>query len=215
MFLITEQNFNNIEYLTESDQKTGEKRFFINGVFMQANVENRNGRIYEDKVLKPVVDKYIKEQVKTGSAFGELNHPQSASINLDRVSHRITELKWDGDNIIGKALIVNTPTGQIARGLMEGGGRLGVSSRGTGSLKKVNEKTYVDGDYALSTVDIVADPSAPNAFVNGILEGVEFLFDSEGKLVQKHVEIFEEKMVKRIDEKATLKALDKFLQSLS
>lgn len=183
MLLLTEQSFDRLEVLTESDQASGEKRLYIEGVFLQANVKNRNGRIYEDRILKPVIEKYISDQVKPGRALGECMHPQSPSINLDRVSHRITQLEWNKNDVIGKALVLNTPMGNIVRGLLDGGTQLGVSSRGIGSLVKKKDGEYVNEDFMLSTIDVVADPSAPRAFVNGILEGVEFELDENGKLV--------------------------------
>lgn len=217
MLLITEQNFNDIGYLIE-ETKQGKKMFF-EGIFIQSNIKNRNGRIYEDRILKPVIEKYVKEYVNTGSAGGELNHPARATIDPERVCHRITELRWDGDNVYGKALVLNTPMGNIVKGLIEGGFRLGVSSRGMGSLKDKNGIQYVQDDFMLTTIDCVSDPSAPSAFVNGILEGVEFIYDSSGKLVQHNVEIFEKNAINKIkrnglSESAQLLALKLFLSKL-
>ena len=172
MKLITETLDSSVSYLSEG---TGaEKKTFVEGVFMQAEKQNRNGRVYRRAVLEPAVAKYIKEQVMTGRAVGELNHPDGPTVNLDKVSHRITELKWDGHNVMGKALILNTPMGQIVKGLVEGGVQLGVSSRGMGSLERIGNVMTVKPDFILSTIDIVQDPSAPEAFVNGIMEGVEY-----------------------------------------
>lgn len=219
MKLITEQIFNDIGYTLE-ESVTGEKKMFIEGIFMQSNKKNRNGRIYEDAILRPVVDKYIKEQVNTGRAGGELNHPQRVSIDPERVSHRITELNWKNDDIYGKALVLNTPMGNIVKGLVEGGFSLGVSSRGMGSLEARDGTNYVKNDFALSTIDVVSDPSAPDAFVNGILEGVEFVFADNGKIIQAAAEQFEEKAEQRIKEKkplnerAQLKALQRFLATI-
>ena len=168
------------EYIEEglgysiTEGKNGKKETYIEGIFMQAEGKNRNGRVYTREVLTQAVDRYVNEQVMTGRAVGELNHPEGPSINLDKVSHRITELKWDGNNVIGKALILDTPMGQIVKGLVEGGVQLGVSSRGMGSLESKDGVSYVKDDFHLSTVDIVQDPSAPNAFVNGIMEGVDW-----------------------------------------
>lgn len=221
MRLITEQNFNDIEYLVEESPKTGAKQMFIEGPFIQTKKKNRNNRIYDSTIMVPVIDKYIQEQVSTGRALGELMHPaQRATVDLDRVSHRITELSWRGDDVFGKALILNTPTGNIVRGLLEGGAKLGVSSRGMGSIEKKNGVDYVKDDFMLSTVDIVADPSAPDAFVNGILEGVEFVYDSHGKLIEIELEAFEKKAVQKIkrskplNESRQLKALQRFLLNL-
>jgi hypothetical protein len=166
-----------VELITERD-KSGKKSLFIEGVFLQANIKNRNGRIYPIDVMEKEVSRYNEEVVSKNRAFGELGHPSGPTINLDRVSHIITELRKDGNNFIGKARIADTPMGQIARGIMESGGQLGVSSRAMGSLKEQNGIMVVQNDLKISTAaDIVADPSAPDAFVNGIMEGVEWIFD--------------------------------------
>ena len=177
MKLITETLESNIEVFTESKQN-GKKDFFIEGIFMMADSKNRNGRIYESKVLQPAVEKYSEEQVKTGRAVGELNHPEGPTINLDKVSHLITKLEWNDSNVIGKAKILDTPMGQIVKGLLEGGVKLGVSSRGMGSLEQREGINFVKDDFQLATIDIVQDPSAPSAFVNGIMEGVEWIWEN-------------------------------------
>lgn len=177
MKLITEQIDSGIQYITEAKQN-GKTEVFIEGIFMMADAKNRNGRIYESKILQPAVEKYIEEQVKTGRAVGELNHPEGPTINLDKVSHLITDLRFEGNNVIGKAKILETPMGQIVKGLLEGGVKLGVSSRGMGSLETRNGVNYVKNDFHLATVDIVQDPSAPSAFVNGIMEGVEWIYEN-------------------------------------
>ena len=182
----TDQDINT--YITED--KKGNKSHVIEGVFMQADQKNRNGRIYEKKILEAAVDKYVNEQVKTGRACGELNHPEGPTVNLDKVSHKITDLKWEGSNVVGKASILKTPMGQIVEGLLEGGVKLGVSSRGMGSLVQKNGTNYVGKDFMLATVDIVQDPSAPEAFVNGIMEGVEWVWDN-GILKARDIEIIE------------------------
>ncbi len=183
MKLITEYTQNQLSYsITEA--KNGTKQTFLEGVFMQAENKNKNGRIYTREVLTRAVDKFVNEQVITGRAVGELNHPDGPSINLDKVSHRITELKWDGNNVMGKALILDTPMGQIVKGLVEGGVQLGVSSRGMGSLEMKNGSNYVADDFMLNTVDIVQDPSAPNAYVNGIMEGVSYEQDRPGHFIK-------------------------------
>ena len=164
-----------IEYITEATTD-GKKNYFIEGIFAQANKKNRNGRVYEKGIMERAVDKYVTEQVSQGRAVGELNHPEGPTINLDKVSHKITELKWDGDNVIGKASILDTPNGQIVKGLLDGGVRLGVSTRGMGSLEARNGVNYVRDDFMLNTVDIVQDPSAHEAFVNGINEGVDWIW---------------------------------------
>ena len=157
---------------------------------MQAEKQNRNKRIYPKAVLEAACGKYVKEQVKTGRAVGELNHPEGPSINLDKVSHRITKLNWDGNNVVGKALILDTPMGKIVKGLVEGGCKLGVSSRGMGTVEQREGKTYVKDDFVLSTVDIVQDPSAPSAFVEGIMEGVEWIWEN-GLLKPQQIEEYE------------------------
>lgn len=189
MKLITEQLDSDIQYVTEAKQN-GTKDVFIEGIFMMADAKNRNGRIYESRVLQPAVEKYIEEQVKTGRAVGELNHPDGPTINLDKVSHLITSLRIEGSNVIGKAKILDTPMGQIVKGLLEGGVKLGVSSRGMGSLETRNGVNYVKNDFHLATVDIVQDPSAPAAFVNGIMEGVEWIYEN-GVLKPQEIEQIE------------------------
>jgi len=175
MKLITEHT-DELRYLTED--KNGEKKYMIEGVFMQAEAQNRNGRVYPKKTLESATKKYQTEQVSKGRAVGELGHPDSPTINLDRVSHKIVELNWDGNNVMGKAEILETPMGKIVRGLMDGEVQLGVSTRGMGSLKQSGGKTVVSDDFILSTVDIVQDPSAPEAFVNGIMEGCDFFIEN-------------------------------------
>lgn len=173
MKLITEHN-ENIKFLTEGEK--GDKKYIIEGIFMQAEQKNRNGRIYPKAILESAVDRYVKEYVSKGRAVGELNHPEGPAINLDKVSHRITDLRWDKNDVYGKALILNTPMGNIAKGLLEGGCQLGVSSRGMGSVSQSEGVSKVNDDFVLATVDIVQDPSAPSAFVNGIMEGVEYFY---------------------------------------
>jgi hypothetical protein len=177
MKLILERIESDIQVVTESKQN-GTKDYFIEGIFMMADSKNKNGRIYESKILKPAVEKYFQEQVKTGRAVGELNHPDGPTINLDKVSHLITDLRFEGNDVIGKAKILNTPMGQIVKGLLEGGVKLGVSSRGMGSLEQREGVNYVKNDFHLATVDIVQDPSAPAAFVNGIMEGVDWIVEN-------------------------------------
>ena len=200
MKLIAEYTNEGLGYsITEG--KNGKKETYIEGIFMQAEGKNRNGRVYTREVLTSAVDRYNNEQVMTGRAVGELNHPEGPSINLDKVSHRITELKWDGNNVIGKALILDTPMGQIVKGLVEGGVQLGVSSRGMGSIEMKNGVNYVKDDFHLSTVDIVQDPSAPNAFVNGIMEGVDWTMDNTGHyIVSEQIEEGETEMMEVVTE---------------
>ena len=188
MLLITEHTDDRLDYLTE--EKDGKKQTFIEGVFMQSESENRNKRIYPKEVLAEAVKKYVSEQVSRGRAVGELDHPAGPTINLDKVSHKITNLKFEGNNVVGRALILDTPMGKIVKGLMEGGVKLGVSSRGMGTVEQKDGKTYVKDDYILSTVDIVQDPSAPKAFVNGIMEGVEWVWEN-GILKPQQIEQYE------------------------
>ena len=163
-----------VQYLTE--EKDGKKTLFIEGPFLVAERKNKNGRLYEYDTMKKEVGRYSEEYINKNRAFGELGHPDTPSINLDRVSHMIVGLKEDGNQWIGKAKILETPMGNIARNLIEGGGQLGVSSRGMGSLKNVNGVNIVQDDFYLATAaDIVADPSAPGAFVQGIMEGKEWM----------------------------------------
>lgn len=189
MKLISEYHDSNLQVITEA-KKDGKKEYVIEGVFMQADKKNRNGRIYEKSILEGAVNRYVKEQVNTGRAVGELNHPEGPGINLDKVSHKITELRFEGTDVIGKASILQTPMGKIVEGLLEGGVKLGVSSRGMGSLEQKNGVMQVKKDFILATVDIVQDPSAPEAFVNGIMEGVDWVWDN-GILKAQEIEIIE------------------------
>lgn len=176
MKLIKEE-VNDIQFITES--VNGKKEHFIEGVFMQAERQNRNGRVYPFDVLSKEVDRYNRDYVTRNRAFGELGHPDSPTINLDRVSHMITSLRPDGNNFIGKAKILDTPNGKIVKSLLDGGASLGVSTRGVGSLKPANGFQLVQDDFKLATAaDIVADPSAPDAFVRGIMEGAEWIFEN-------------------------------------
>ena len=193
MKFIVEHLEQELNYLTE--EKNGKKQTFIEGVFMQADKLNKNKRIYPKPILEKATNKYVKEQVKTGRAVGELNHPDGPSINLDKVSHRITELKFEGNDVVGRALILDTPMGKIVKGLVEGGCKLGVSSRGMGTVENKEGKTYVKDDFVLATVDIVQDPSAPSAFVQGIMEGVEWIWEN-GILKPQQIEEYETEIKK-------------------
>lgn len=185
MKLITEYNEQNIECIVEK-KEDGTKKYAIEGVFMQSESKNRNGRIYPKKIMENAVGKYVDEQVSQNRAVGELNHPEGPTVNLDKVSHLITDLHWEGNDVVGRASILDTPMGQIVKGLLEGGVNLGVSTRGMGSLESRGGVSYVGKDFTLSTVDIVQDPSAPNAFVNGIMEGVEWVW-SNGILTAQEI----------------------------
>jgi len=177
MKLIAEYNDQSLECIVEAKEGGG-KNHFIEGIFMQSEQKNRNGRIYPKAIMEQAVGKYVKEQVNTKRAVGELNHPDGPTVNLDKVSHLITNLEWKGNDVVGKAQILDTPMGNIVKGLLEGGVQLGVSTRGMGSLEQRNGTMYVKDDFILNTVDIVQDPSAPTAFVNGIMEGVEWVWNN-------------------------------------
>jgi|TARA_R100000030_G_scaffold86389_1_gene69810 hypothetical protein len=216
MKLITEIT-ETVEYLSEAKEDGG-KDYFIKGPFMQANIKNRNGRVYPVEVLDKEVNRYVTENVQKNRAYGELGHPTSPTINLDRVSHMIKELTRDGDNFIGKAKIMTeTPMGQIVKNLMDEGASLGVSSRGMGSLKNKNGAAEVQNDFYLATAaDIVADPSAPDAFVEGIMEGKEWVWDNgviREATINDYKEEIEEAPAKDLTE-AKLKVWSDFLSRL-
>jgi hypothetical protein len=177
MKLIAEYQENDIHCIVEK-KENGEKNFIIEGIFAQAEQKNRNGRVYPKGIMENAVNKYVEDQVKKKRAVGELNHPEGPTVNLDKVSHLITDLRFEGNDVMGKAQILDTPMGQIVKGLLEGGVQLGVSTRGMGSLEQKNGVMYVRDDFILNTVDIVQDPSAPAAFVNGIMEGVEWVWNN-------------------------------------
>ena len=188
MKLISEFNDYAVAPVIVEENEKGEKEYFIEGVFMQSDIKNRNGRIYPEQVMKKEVDRHVKEFVEKDRAFGELGHPDGPTINLDKVSHMITKLEQDGKNFMGRAKILSTPNGQIVRNLINDGAKLGVSSRGLGSLETRGGAQVVKDDFQLATAaDIVADPSAPEAFVEGIMEGVEWYYDS-GILKMKDAE---------------------------
>lgn len=216
MKLITEIT-ETVEYISEA-KEAGGKDYFIRGPFMQANIKNRNGRVYPAEVLDKEVNRYVTENVHKNRAYGELGHPTSPTINLDRVSHMIKELTRDGDNFIGKAKIMTeTPMGQIVKNLMDEGASLGVSSRGMGSLKNKNGAAEVQNDFYLATAaDIVADPSAPDAFVEGIMEGKEWIWDNgiiREATINDYKEVIEEAPSKNLTE-AKLKVWSDFLSKL-
>ena len=205
-----------VEYITE-EKENGGKNYKIRGIFMQADIKNRNGRIYPMEVLDEEVRKYNKNFIEQKRAFGELGHPDGPTVNLERVSHMITSLKPDGKNFIGEAKIMDTPMGKIVKNLMDEGAKLGVSSRGMGSLKQKGGANVVSDDFYLATAaDIVADPSAPNAFVEGIMEGKEWVWNN-GSLVEAHVADLKKKFdVKKHQRQVNLEALEfaRFLEKL-
>ena len=187
MKLISEYVENDLQCIVEKKEDGG-KNYVIEGVFAQADQKNRNGRVYPKPIMEKAVGKYVTDQVNKKRAVGELNHPEGPTVNLDKVSHLITDLKFEGNDVVGKAQILDTPMGQIVKGLLEGGVQLGVSTRGMGSLEQRNGAMYVKDDFILSTVDIVQDPSAPDAFVNGIMEGVDWVWNNgilEPQVIEK------------------------------
>jgi len=213
--LISEHIEQDTDYLIE--EKDGKKEYKIKGIFMQADIKNRNGRIYPMEILSKEVKRYNKEYINEKRAFGELGHPDGPTVNLERASHMITALYPDGKNYIGEAKILGTPMGEIVKNLMDEGAKLGVSSRGMGSLDSKNGANYVRNDFYLATAaDIVADPSAPNAFVEGIMEGKEWIWNNglikEAEIAQMKDNI--EENAKQDNSKANALEFAKFLQKL-
>ena len=193
--LISEE-IQDVEYITEQ-KENGKKNYKIKGIFMQADIKNRNGRIYPEEVLAKEVKRYNKDQINQNRAYGELGHPEGPTINLERASHMITKLYPDGKNFIGEAKILSTPMGKIVENLLDDGAKLGVSSRGMGSLNQKNGANYVRDDFYLATAaDIVADPSAPNAFVQGIMEGKEWVWN-HGTLVEAELVRMKDRIERR------------------
>ena len=217
MRLISEQ-IEEVEFITEElNEDTGKKSYKIKGVFMQSDVKNRNGRVYPQEILAKEVAKYNKNFIKEKRAFGELGHPDGPTVNLERVSHMITDLYPDGKNFIGEAKIMATPMGEIVKNLMDEGAKLGVSSRGMGSLQSRGGTNYVKDDFYLATAaDIVADPSAPNAFVEGIMEGKEWVWNNGALVEEELIQMQREFDVKqsKMDEKRKALAFAKFLKRL-
>jgi len=214
MRLIAEE-LTEVKFLTE--EKEGKKNYFIEGIFLQSEIANKNGRMYPFKTLQREVAKYHENFIRQGRALGELGHPEGPSINLDRVSHKIERLNEDGNNFVGRAKILDTPNGKIAKSLLDEGVRLGVSSRGMGSLKKESTCNVVQDDFMLATAaDIVADPSAPDAFVDGIMEGKEWIWDNgilkESAIAEIKKEI-DQATLRNLQERK-ISAFDKFLRSL-
>ena len=217
MKLISENFTEEVEYITEQDEKTGKKKYMLRGVFMQSEIKNRNGRVYPFEVLNKEVKRYNKEFIEQNRAYGELGHPDGPTVNLDKVSHMVTELKADGKNFIGEAKVMSTPMGNIVKNIMDDGGKLAVSSRGMGSLEQKNGANYVKDEFYLATAaDIVADPSAPNAFVEGIMEGKEWIWNN-GIILEQDVADIKNEMEQNIrSRKANYQALEfaKFLKKL-
>ena len=215
MKLIAEQ-IQEVEYITE-EKDGGGKEMKIRGIFMQADQKNRNGRVYPFNILQKEVNRYNKEFVAEGRAFGELGHPEGPTVNLDRVSHMITKLEANGKNFVGEAKLLSTPMGEIAKALIKDGGKLGVSSRGMGSLENKSGANYVKDDFYLATAaDIVADPSAPQAFVEGIMEGKEWVWDN-GLLKEVEIQGIKDEInegVRQRNESVSALAFAKFLSKL-
>ena len=217
MKLIREE-INEAQYIVEADE-TGKKSHKIKGIFMQANIKNRNGRVYPQEVLEKEVKRYNKEFVERKRAFGELGHPDGPTVNLERVSHLITKLEGDNKgNYIGEAKITDTPYGKIVKSLIDEGAQLGVSSRGMGSLENKGGTNYVKSDFYLATAaDIVADPSAPQAFVNGVMEGKEWIWDN-GIIKEQDVSEIKEQIERETRErqaKAEAHAFESFMRKLT
>ena len=216
MKLICEIN-EDIQYKLEEAEGTEPKKYFLEGIFMQADQKNRNGRLYPKSILAKEVKRYTEKYIKSKRAFGELGHPDGPTVNLERVSHMITELKQDGSNFVGRAKVMDTPYGKIVKSLIDEDAKLGVSSRGMGSLDEKGGASYVRDDFYLATAaDIVADPSAPNAFVEGIMEGKEWVWNNGALLESEMVEIKKELDVKQRQRDANKEALSfaRFLKRL-
>lgn len=207
-----------IKYISELNEETGKKSHFIEGVFLQADLTNRNGRRYPMETMRKEVDRYIKESIDKKRAYGELGHPEGPTVNLDRVSHMIVGLKEDGANFVGRAKILDTPMGRIVKELIDEGASLGVSSRGMGSLKEVDGVNEVQEDFMLATAaDIVADPSAPDAYVSGIMEGKEWTFVNgiwQEKEIEESQNIIKKASAKEL-EAAKIQVFENFLNKLS
>ena len=205
-----------VEYITEAKEGGG-KNYKIKGIFLQADIKNRNGRVYPMEVLEKEVARYNKKFINENRAYGELGHPEGPTVNLERVSHMVTELYPDGKNFVGEAKIMETPMGKIVKNIMNEGGKLGVSSRGMGSLNQKNGANYVRDDFYLATAaDIVADPSAPNAFVEGIMEGKEWVWNNGALIESELVELRRKFDVKKRNRDVKVEALEfaKFLKKL-
>ena len=223
MNLISEYRDDSVEVITEA-KEDGKKNYFIEGIFMQGDIKNRNGRIYPSATLESEMKRYQKDFIETKRALGELGHPDGPQINGDRVSHLITDMRRDGNDFYGKAKILSTPMGEIVKSLLDEGVKIGVSTRGLGSVKAGRDGVMeVQKDFHLSTVDIVTDPSAPNAFVNGIMENVEYYYDIASgnwraqqviENIQEEVEKKVNRVVRTIDEAAATRMFETFIRTL-
>lgn len=223
MNLISEYRDDSVEVITEA-KEDGKKNYFIEGIFMQGDIKNRNGRIYPSATLENEMKRYQKDFIETKRALGELGHPDGPQINGDRVSHLITDMRREGNDFYGKAKILSTPMGEIVKSLLDEGVKIGVSTRGLGSVKAGRDGVMeVQKDFHLSTVDIVTDPSAPNAFVNGIMENVEYYYDIASgnwraqqviENIQEEVEKKVNRVVRTIDEATATRMFESFIRSL-
>ena len=229
MKLITELN-DVVEYQTELDEATGKKSHYIEGIFMQGDIKNRNGRIYPTAVLEKEMNRYKKDFIDTKRAIGELGHPEGPTVNGDRVSHLITDMRREGSNFVGKAKILGTPMGEIVKNLLDEGITVGVSTRGLGSVKPKNGIMEVQDDFHLATVDIVTDPSGPNCFVKGMMENVEFYYDIASNSwlpqeqqeevaevveeIQREVKRHYKRTVRQIDEAVAAAQFERFINSI-
>ena len=211
--LMSESTLQDVEYITEQNED-GKKNYKIKGVFMQADIKNKNGRVYPMEILQKEVKRYNKEFINEKRAYGELGHPEGPTVNLERASHMITALYPDGKNFIGEAKVLSTPMGEIVKSLMDEGAKLGVSSRGMGSLEQKNGANYVRDDFYLATAaDIVSDPSAPSAFVEGIMEGKEWVW-THGALLEADLVEMKERINARIRKKQALEQNIEFAKFL-
>ncbi len=217
--LITEDLFEGIRSGRQIDESTGKKNYFIEGIFLQAEQKNRNERIYPTAILEREVKRFTNDYINNKRSLGELNHPKEPSINLERSCHLIESLSKQGDNWIGRSKVLSTPVGNIVKGLLDDGVQLGVSSRGLGTLREENGTKYVNEDFYMSTIDVVSDPSAPEAWVNGIFEGKEFYMGNDEEFIDKVKDQINKEASKTgfsmVDEAVTLIAFEKMMQRLN
>jgi len=217
--LITEDNFNGIQSGRQIDESTGKKNYFIEGIFLQAEQKNRNERIYPTAILEREVERFTNDYINNKRSLGELNHPKEPSVNPERACHLIESLTKQGDNWIGRSKVLSTPVGNIVKGLLDDGVQLGVSSRGLGTLREENGTKYVNEDFYMSTIDVVSDPSAPEAWVNGIFEGKEFYMGDDEEFIDKVKDQINKEASKTgfsmVDEAVTLIAFEKMMQRLN
>ena len=219
MLLITEDNFNDVKSGHIIEEATGKKNYYIEGVFLQAEQKNRNGRIYPTSILEREVNRLTKDYISQRRSLGELNHPQEPTVNPERACHLIESLTKQGNNWIGRSKILSTPVGQIVKGLLDEGVQLGVSSRGLGTLREDNGIKYVNEDFYMSTIDVVSDPSAPEAWVNGIFEGKEFYMGDDKEFIDKIKKQIDNEASKvgfsMVDEAVALIAFEKMLTNIN